>query len=66
MPGVRSKQQQDAAALVSKQPLSLHDQLVVERVGGYKALGAGPLDSEPKQRIPYDRLYLKQKRSNEW
>lgn len=60
-----TKQQQIARELVSQEPLSLHDQLVIERGGGYKALGAGPMEPEPKKRMPYDALYLKMKRSYE-
>lgn len=59
-----TKQQQIARELVSQEPLSLTDQLTIERVGGYKALGAGPMEPEPKKRLPYDELYLKLKNSN--
>lgn len=61
-----TKQQQDiGSALDLHTPLSLHDQLLIERLGGYRALGAGPLEPEAKKRQPYDELYLKLKRSHE-
>lgn len=59
-----TKQQQIARELVSQEPLSLHDQLLIERIGGYKALGVGPMEPEAKKRQPYDELYLKMKHSN--
>lgn len=63
---MNTRQQQDIRDLLDlRKPLSLRDQLLIERVGGYKALGAGPLEPEPKKRQPYDSLYLKMKRSYE-
>lgn len=63
---MKTRQRDDIADLLDQHSeLSLHDQLVIERVGGYKALGAGPLEPEAKKRQPYDALYLKMKRSYE-
>lgn len=63
---MKSKRQQDIGAILDLHtPLSLHEQLVIERVGGYRALGMGPLEVEALERQPYDRLYQKMKRSAE-
>lgn len=56
-----TRQQDDVRSILDVHtPLSLQDQLLIERASGYKALGSGPLEPEPKKRMPYeDYLQLK-------
>lgn len=60
---IKSKRQQDIQSLCNLHvELTVDEHLTLLSVYG---LGLGPLLPEPVKRVPYDSLYIKQKRLNQ-